>query len=289
MSPAVASSAEARDLARRVAARLARIPGIEAVVLGGSHARGAADASSDVDLGLYYRRGRPPELAALRALAAELDRRGAAAEVTAPGAWGPWVNGGAWLEIEGMRVDWIYRELERVAEVIDDCVAGRATVDYYLGHPHGFHSHVYAAEAHYALPLADPGGSFEGLAARVRTYPTRLAEALVARFLFDAAFMLDLARKPARRGDVFHVSGCLFRVAAALVQVLFALNRCFFLNEKGAIAAIDAMPLRPDRFGSRVEALLAAPGPSAPALEESVATAAALVDETRALASGARA
>jgi predicted nucleotidyltransferase len=283
-SRAGATHGRALDLASRVAAQLAGISGIEAVVLGGSLARGAADGRSDVDLGLYYRRACPPDLVALRDLARVLDRRTPPPEVTALGAWGPWVNGGAWLEIEGVRVDWLFREVERVESVIEDCLAGRVSVDYYLGHPHGFHSHVYAAEAHFAVPLEDRRRVFAALSARVRTYPPRLRDALVTRFLFDAAFMLELARKPAARGDVFHVAGCLFRVVAALVQVLCALNERFFLNEKGAIAEIDTMPRRPRDFRPRVEGLLGEPGTSPAALGASVARAGDLLDETRALA-----
>ncbi|RVX41729.1 nucleotidyltransferase-like protein [Nonomuraea polychroma] len=38
-----------------VAARLAGVPGVAAVVLGGSRARGTHRPDSDIDLGLYYR------------------------------------------------------------------------------------------------------------------------------------------------------------------------------------------------------------------------------------------
>lgn len=48
-------------------------------------------------------------------------------EVMVPGGWGPWVNGGAWLTIQGQRVDWIYRDLQRVHEVW----RGKAGVGHY--------------------------------------------------------------------------------------------------------------------------------------------------------------
>ena len=160
-------------LAERTSARLSAIPGVVAVVLGGSRASGAPEPDADLDLGLYYRAAAPPPLARLRALARELSDPGAPADVTDFGAWGPWVVGGAWLTIEGVRVDWIFRELGRVASVLDDCLAGRVTCDYYLGHPHGFHNHYYAAELHYCRPLADPEGAVAALRARVATRRTR--------------------------------------------------------------------------------------------------------------------
>ena len=65
-------------LAARLGERLASCPGVSAVALGGSRAGGFSDARSDIDLGLYYRRDDPVDLAVLRALVAEIDDRGRA-------------------------------------------------------------------------------------------------------------------------------------------------------------------------------------------------------------------
>ena len=61
------------EVALRVAERLQTVSGVAAVVLGGSAARGVADARSDVDLGLYYDPARPFAVSALREIARELD------------------------------------------------------------------------------------------------------------------------------------------------------------------------------------------------------------------------
>jgi len=273
-----------RALAQRIASRLAEIEGVRAVVLGGSWARGAAGPDSDLDLGIYYQPSARPSVRELRRIAAELDPHAGAAQVTDFGAWGPWVNGGAWLDIEGRPVDWLYRDLDKVDQVIDDCIAGRPTCDYSLGHPHGFHNHVYLAEVHHCQSLYDPYGTVQTLKSRVTPYPPALRQALIEKYLFDAAFMLDLARKPARRGDVFHVAGCLFRCAAALVQVLFALNERYFMNEKGAVAAIETFARHPPSFAARVGALLGNPGPDAASLYRSVAEMDGVLTETRGLA-----
>ncbi len=44
---------EQRGLVASLAARLEALPGVKAVVLGGSYARGRAQAGSDIDLGLF--------------------------------------------------------------------------------------------------------------------------------------------------------------------------------------------------------------------------------------------
>ena len=97
-----------------MARELTAVTGVVGAVLGGSRARGDHTADSDFDLGLYYR---PPlDVAALRALAVEV--AGPAATVTEPGGWGPWVDGGGWLTVDGAAVDWIYRDVDRVRQLL---------------------------------------------------------------------------------------------------------------------------------------------------------------------------
>lgn len=276
----------ARALATRIAGRLAEVTGVCGVMLGGSWARRAGYADSDLDVGIFYDPEEPLDLAAVRALAHELDRREPAPEVTGIGEWGLWVNGGAWLEIEGWRVDWLYRDLERVGWAVDECCDGHPSCDFYLGHPHGFHNHIYLAELFHGEALFDPEGMLDELKQRVAEYPPALRRELVRRYLYDAAFMLELGRSTAGRGDVFHVTGCLFRVAAALVQVLYAHNERYFMNEKGSVRAVDGFPARPEQFAERVEGVLARAGDAPDALGARIGELGALLDETRALCGG---
>ena len=52
-------SATQRELVSSLTTRLASIPGVAAVVLGGSYARGRARPGSDIDLGLLYSEADP--------------------------------------------------------------------------------------------------------------------------------------------------------------------------------------------------------------------------------------
>ncbi len=246
------SADTATNLAQRVAARLGQVDGVVAVVLGGSWSRGTAHLDSDIDLGIYYDPPHPPSIAALRQLAQESDDRHLPDLVTDFGEWGPWVNGGAWLQIDGRHVDWLFRDLDRVAYATDECRAGRPTCDYQVGHPHGFHNHIYLGEVHVCRPLHDPSGRLAHLKTLTDDYPPLLRQALINTYLFEAQFSIDIARKPAQRGDGAYVAGCLFRCVACLVQVLFALNGEYFLNEKGSVAAIDSFASHPDGFGASV-------------------------------------
>jgi predicted nucleotidyltransferase len=268
-------------LVARIVGELAEVPGVAAVAVGGSWARGERDAHSDIDLGLYYDPARPLAIARLRALARKLERRRAAASVTELGGWGPWIDGGAWLEIEGRRVDWIYRDLSHVERAIADARRGKISSHYQPGHPHAFHSYIYASEVHDARIRHDPRGRLQALQRRTRPYPSPLGGAIRDAFLWEAQFALETAAKSARRGDVLHVAGSLFRSAACLVQVLFAVNRRYFASEKRALAVTDAFRLCPPRFSSRVKRILSGPGTRPSQLESSREQMAALVREVR--------
>jgi len=269
--------------AQTIADRLAAIPGVCAVALGGSWARGAGDSNADIDLGIYYDPSDPPALTNLRRLAAAIDDGKSGDAVTDFGGWGPWINGGAWLVVDGQRVDWIYRDVQQVAQIFDECCAGRPAMYYQPGHPHGFHTPIYMAEIAVAVPLHDPAGMIAAFKARTTPYPEALRRAIIANNLWEAKFALDTTRKSAVRGDVLHVSGGLFRCAACLIQALFALNEQYCLNEKGALAAVEHFSLRPTEFVTRVKRTLSHLGVGAAGLQVSVETFDWLVVETRGL------
>jgi predicted nucleotidyltransferase len=271
------------ETASVLANKLASIRGVRAVVLGGSWASGTGDAHSDIDLGIYYDPAAPPALTDLRALAARHDDSGSGDAVTDFGGWGPWINGGAWLTIDGRRVDWIYRDLSKVRRVVEECVAGKPTLHYQPGHPHGFHTPIYAGELALCKPLTDAHGDIAALKAQVLPYPPELRRAIIAGSLWDANFALETAQKSAPRGDILHLSGSLFRSAACLTQALFALNELYCLNEKGALAITDTFRLCPTSFAPRISRVLSHIGIGAAGYVASLKAFHELVGETRAL------
>jgi len=212
-----------------MARALVAIDGVVGVTLGGSHARGTADTHSDIDLGVYYRGDL--DVPAVRALARTVDER---AEVSGRGGWGPWVDGGGWLTVDGTRVDWIYRDLDRVEQIRADCEAGRVECHFQVGHPHGFWTSAYVAELALGKVLADPDKILER--ARPTSYPGALTTALSERGRWEAGFLLDAAEKGATRGDVAWVAGCLYRAAGCLSQARHAEAREWVTTEKGTIA-----------------------------------------------------
>jgi hypothetical protein len=251
------------------------VPGIRAVVLGGSRARGEGSAQSDYDIGLYYEPDNPIDVGRL-AKAAVLLPGAASSSVTAVGEWGPWINGGAWLTVDGRRVDLLYRDLGKVREVIEACHAGRIERVYQPGHPHAFVSSIYMGEVAHCQVLWDPEAVLAPLRRQCEPYPPALAEALIRTFFWEARFALENAAHGRGRDDPAYVAGCAFRCIACLCQTLFALNRTYLLNEKGAVAGVEQLALKPADFAGRVRRALS-DGPAGLALLSS------LVDQTASL------
>jgi predicted nucleotidyltransferase len=279
----MAMAGEIEGILERVVGRVGTIDGVAAIALGGSRARGIADRHSDIDLGIYYERERPFSIGALDRAARDLDDRHISGLVTEFGAWGPGVNGGGWLTLEGHHVDFLYRDLRAVAQAIDECLEGRVRTVFQLGHPLGFQNQVYAGETYVCQPLYDPSAALADLKAKVSDYPEPLRSALIPKHLFDAAFELSIADKAAARGDVMYVTGCLFRVSGFMTMVLYALNRRFFINEKGSLAEAQSFGLKPHGFRAGVELVLGRVGTSPAELGDSIAKMQQLLEQLKQL------
>jgi predicted nucleotidyltransferase len=261
---------EIQTIFDRVVTRLGSVPGIHALALGGSRARGTADRHSDIDLGIYYDSRKPFQLSALDRAARDLDDRNSPGLLTPLGAWGPGVDGGGWLQIDGRHVDFLYRDLVAVRRAIEDCRAGRISAAYQLGHPMGFHSQIYAGEIRCCIALHDPRSKLRQLKRRVAIYPAALRRAMVTKHFFDASFELAIAAKPAERGDTSYVTGSLFHAAGFMTLVLYALNRQWLINEKGMLPASRGFRIRPRGFHSTIESVMAKPGRTPRALLRSI-------------------
>lgn len=238
---------------------LDKIDGVAAIVLGGSHATKTNRPDSDVDLGIYYSNENLLNIDQVKKLAFKINDTNEPV-VTELGTWGDWVNGGAWLTVRNQRVDFIYRDLEFVSQIIDECTAGKIRKDYYQQPPYGFYSYIYLAETYYCKVLYDPQGHIAKLKKKVQKYPRKLKETVINEFLWSAEFSLIHAEKAAKRGDVYFVSGCITRIINSFVQTLYALNEIHFISEKKYPNDEPHFKIKPNNFAARTSLILAAIG-----------------------------
>ena len=192
---------------------LARIKGVEAVAIGGSRAAGTADAESDWDLGVYYRGN--IDLAPLASYG----------EVHPPGSWGRIMNGGAWLNLGGLKVDVLLRDLDIVLHWVAQARQGMYEIEALLGYLAGVPTYSLMAElavnrtVHGSLPAAGE-------------YPGKLAQTGLRRWLHHAEFSLTHAQMRAERGDI---TGTVGQSAKAVIETAHALacaGHLWVINEK---------------------------------------------------------
>jgi predicted nucleotidyltransferase len=270
-------------LIQNIVDELRHVAGAQAIVLGGSRARGAHTPQSDIDLGIYYDPREPLDVAALAQVAARLDDERRSDLVTPIGGWGPWINGGGWLRVQSVPVDFLYKDLSQICGAIDQCLAGKTQIFYQPGHPNGFLNSIYLAEVAVCQPLWDPRGVIAQLKNKVIPYPIRLQTATINMFAWEIDFSIDIAKKSIPRRDVAYAAGCCFRSVMCMAQVLFALNKHYWLNEKGAVTLADSFEIKPARFKERVNAVFAGLGPTPENIGASIAMLAELSAEIKAL------
>lgn len=259
------------------------VSGIRAIVLGGSRARRTHTSSSDIDLGIYYDSHELLDLNELAKVAAKLDDEERPDILTGIGDWGPWINGGGWLRIQTFPVDFLYRDLNKVSAVIDACLNGNVEIYYQPGHPFGFSSSIYLGEIAICQPLWDREGLIEGLKNRISPYPIALQKTVIQTFVWEIDFSIGIAKKSVERADVAYASGCCFRGVMCMLQVLFAINKEYWLNEKGAVAIANGFAIKPANFQSRVGEIFGLLNTTPESIGKSIALLSELSEEMRSL------
>ncbi|MFI7411609.1 nucleotidyltransferase domain-containing protein [Streptomyces sp. NPDC049627] len=198
--------------------RLAALPAVQAVALGGSRAQGTERPDSDWDLAIYYRGAFDP--ADLRAIGWE-------GEVSEIGGWGGGVfNGGAWLTIEGRRVDVHYRDLDVVERELAEAEEGRFRVEPLLFHLAGIPSYLVVAELAVNRVL-------RGELPRPAGYPEKLRGAAGERWYGTARATLAYAKaNHAPAGRLTELAGAIATAAMQTGHAVLAARGEWVTNEK---------------------------------------------------------
>ena len=248
--------------------RLAAIPGVVAVTLGGSRATDTVVDGSDWDFGLYYR-GRldPADIVAL----------GWPGRVFAPGDWGRIVNGGAWLTVDGSKVDLIYRDLDDVLHWTAAAARGRFEIQREVGYVAGIPTYILAGELALGRVLvgdlprptfadACGGGSPAQLrAAPTQHFPAKLRQTAPTVWFRLAAGALSFADVHAQRRDRVACLANLCQAVLATAHGRLAAAGEWALNEKrlvgrAGLSHIQDQLERPESLGVLVSDIRASLG-----------------------------
>ncbi|WP_396657779.1 nucleotidyltransferase domain-containing protein [Microbacterium oxydans] len=254
------------DRLRSMADDLGKVPGVRAVALGGSRARGTHRPDSDIDLGLYVEAD--VDLTALAEAASGWT--GEDVEIAGRGGWGPWVDSGAWLIVDGAPVDLILRDVTRVEEQCARAARGEFAFHSQPGHPLGFLDVAYAGEVATGVPLCDPDGILVALAQSVTPYPDALRAAFIEN-LWQVDFLLNAATKGAKTGDAAYVVLCGTTTAMLIAHAWHAAAGQWVTNEKGLVPNVARLPIDTEGFSAAAAAVLGSIGTAPEELLASIA------------------
>lgn len=241
-----------RFILNKVTDTLRNVSGIQAIVLGGSRASGTHSKDSDIDIGIYYD-DTQLDVQELNKAAQELDDNHRDHLMAPPGEWGNWVNGGAWLIVDGMHVDFLLRDVERVEHVIQECFEGKVYPNYQTGHPHAYINVMYAGELAISKLLWKKTERINELKNMAESYPINMKQALIQFFMFEADFSCMFAENHAEKDDRYYVMAHIVRSVSCLNQVIFAINERYCVNEKKAVKMIDTLNHKPNKYRRRID------------------------------------
>jgi predicted nucleotidyltransferase len=236
-------------------ADLKLVEGVRAIVLGGSYAIGMATEGSDLDLGIYYSEQQPFDIEKIKAIS-EKYAENEQPTVTGFYEWGPWVNGGAWINTANGEVDFLYKNIEQITKTIENAKNGLWENNFEQQPPYGFSSVIFLAETNSSLPLYDPEEVVKNLKDSVKQYPPRLKQSIVQQALWSAEFTIWQAEKFASKVDIYNTVGCLTRAINNMVSALFALNETYPMGDKRAINILEQAKIRPVSLAAKIDNIL---------------------------------
>lgn len=82
-----------------------------------------------------------------------------------------------------------------------------------------------------------------------------MRRAIIQRFLWEAWFSLACGRKAAFKGDTNYAMGSVFRAVCSWLQVLYAVNNRYLMNEKWVMKRVCSFQIKPEDLESRVKSI----------------------------------
>jgi hypothetical protein len=248
---------EKKETLNNIVIDLKQTSNVVAVVLGGSYSAGNATETSDMDIGIYYSEKKPFNINEIKNIAKKYAINGNPT-VTGFYEWGPWVNGGAWIETACGKVDFLYRNVEHIISTIEKSKKGEWENHFEQQPPYGFSSIIYLAETKSCVPLYDPDEVILKLKAEVQIYPAKLKETVIQQSLWSAEFTIWHADYFYKKQDIYNVTGCLTRAVKNIVTALFAINELYPISDKRAIEILEKAGKKPLNLKEKVEHILCA-------------------------------
>lgn len=220
-------SKNGRSVIEKIVTQLKKIDCIEAIVLSGSRAYVQNVSNKvDYDIGILYFEKLPFDMDTFKSLVFRLS------DYTNPyisklDADGPLRNGSAFISIQGLKINFLYTNVNFLERVIKLHKKGLFESDYASFIPYGIHSYNYCAFIQKWEALYDPRNITDRLRNQIGVYPQLLKRNVVNSFIFRSQRALDAARDAYSRKQLYILIGSLTKSISSMIQVLYALNETY--------------------------------------------------------------
>lgn len=233
------------------------------IAIGGAHAKGVADAESDLDIYLFadsiLTNDQRTQLAS-----------SFSADITDIVTWGieaPFEQGGSDFYYQGTKVECWLRSREMIDTTIAECREGIIKQDLVRWTTTGFYNHCCLSDLQHMIPVDDPYSILATWQQAIAEYPPKMQTAIIEKHLSGARFWPSNFHysSAVERQDIIYTTGIVQQVVHNLIQVLFAVNKCYFPGDKKLAKALTRLEHVPMGFVERIQELLF---PGTPATKE---------------------
>lgn len=229
-----------------------------AIALAGAHAKGMADASSDIDFYVFAESAKP--YAERRSLIESAADKGTVPWVDVSFDATPW-GGSMDFMYKGTPVEATARTFAMMDKAVEDCLNGRFEIIPAAWTSNGYYTFIYLCELSFIKPIYDPNGILAAYQKKAAVYPPALRRSVIETFLSRANTWIDNFHyeSAVRRADILFTAPIVLHTVMDMVQVIFALNRVYFTGDKKLEAALKRMEYCPDALLSNLAFLMSAP------------------------------
>lgn len=228
------------------------------ITLSGSRGKKMASAASDFDFRIYYEEPAPKE--EMRQTFEEINRlceRWKQRQVVVDGIWP--------------------RTYAQVEEQLEQWLTGRGKTESYVWTIWGYHllTDIYNQQI-----IEDSSGRVAGWKERLAVYPESLKRAILQKHTASLAYWREdyHYRNKVQGGDVVFLASLTARLIQDMLQVLYALNACYYPGDGMNLEYTRQFAHKPENFEERVTDLLQVTG-AEDALEVQYGKMMTLMDE----------
>lgn len=229
-----------------------------AIALAGAHAKGVADASSDIDFYVFAEEVQP--LPVRRALIEGIADPGTTPWLDETFDATPW-GGGMDFMYQGTPVEVTARTFDRMNRVVDGCLEGKFDIIPATWTSNGYYTFIYLCELSFIKPVWDPEGALAAIQEKAAVYPGALRRSIIETFWGRTNTWLDNFHYESAvlRQDLLFTAPIVLHTLLDMIQVIFALNRTYFSGDKKLEAALSKMSVCPPALLKELRFLLSAP------------------------------